>query len=428
MNPSDWRKAAALVTQHKQEAAMAEMDQLSSMPLSQISIDDSGPPVVHYGSHVPVAASNLTGTTAHVHSSQQEDSYQQIIPGIPQGSLYPALSSLHSGLVASDIYVQSLSDKVTKGLDQYLQDTKQLHALEVNYFDDTSRPTSTSLMSETAEQVNEMSQNNLPTAKQESTEEVELAINIPESLKTDTGHTLRWQTASKSTSQQGIDQDANCQQHQLQDQDEQDTIVHNTDVLHDDDDCITRDPIADGTSTQPEKSITELLPTNDVTIPNEKVGCIFVTRHLQQFLEGYLPPSDKQAFLDIYHMLSLLGKYLYDNPKQHTHCMSSDNEYVALLKHAIHLNIDLSTFPTVWAVLSILLDTQDGNLEYVKLLQEEYNGYYESKSRKYIENLEKKSIEIQNCMHDSVTHDFDRVSDYNDNGLTPLQGQQEEQP
>ena len=96
--------------------------------------------------------------------------------------------------------------------------------------------------------------------------------------------------------------------------------------------------------------------------------------------------------------------------------MSSDNEYVALLKYAIHLNIDLSTFPTVWAVLSILLDTQDGNLEYVKLLEEEYNGYYESKSRKYMEKLEKKSIEIQNCMHDSVTHDFDRVSDYNDNG------------
>ena len=127
-------------------------------------------------------------------------------------------------------------------------------------------------------------------------------------------------------------------------------------------------------------------------------------------------------------MLSLLDKYLYDNPKQHTHCMSSDNEYVALLKCAIHLNIDLSTFPMVWAVLSILLDIQDSNLEYVKLLlQEEYSRYYESKSRKYMENLEKKSIEIQNCTHDSVTQDFDRVSDYNDNGLTPLQGQQDEQ-
>ena len=31
-------------------------------------------------------------------------------------------------------------------------------------------------------------------------------------------------------------------------------------------------------------------------------------------------------------------------------------------------------------------------------------------------------------MHDSVTKNFDRVSDFNDNGLTPLQGQQDEQP
>ena len=57
MNPSDWRKAATSVTQHKQEAAMAETDQLSSMPLSQIAIDDSGSPIVHYGMHMPVAAS-----------------------------------------------------------------------------------------------------------------------------------------------------------------------------------------------------------------------------------------------------------------------------------------------------------------------------------------------------------------------------------
>ena len=121
--------------------------------------------------------------------------------------------------------------------------------------------------------------------------------------------------------------------------------------------------MADGTLIQLEGSVTELLSTDDVTIPNEKVDCIFVTRHLQQFLEGYMPLSDKQAFLDVYHMLSLLDRYLYDNPKQHTHCMSSDNEYVALLKYAVHLNIDLSTFPTVWAVLSIHLDNQDGNFE-----------------------------------------------------------------
>ena len=85
-------------------------------------------------------------------------------------------------------------------------------------------------------------------------------------------------------------------------------------------------------------------------------------------------------------------------------------------------------FPTLWAVLSILLDTQDGKCEYVKLLQEEYHIYYADKTRKYMLKLEKKSVEIQNRMHDSVTQNFDRVSGLNDNGVTPLQGQQDEQP
>ena len=153
-----------------------------------------------------------------------------------------------------------------------------------------------------------------------------------------------------------------------------------------------------------------------------------VTNHLKQFLEDYPLSSDKQAFLDIYHMLLLLDKYLYDNPKQHTHCMSSDNEYVTLLKYAICLNIDLTVFSTLWAVLSILLDTQDGKCEYVKCLQEEYITYYEDKSRNYMLKLEEKSVEIQNRMHDSVTQNFDRVSGLHDNGLAPSQGQEDNQP
>ena len=156
MNLSDWIKAATLVTQHKQEAAMAEMDQLSSMPLSQIAMDDSGPPMVHYGMHMPVAASTPIGTNVHMHSSQQEDFYQQIIPGIPQGSLYPTLSSLSSGEGASNNEVQSLSDKVSKGLDKYLQDAEQHRALEVNYFDDIISPTNIDSMSEATEQINEI--------------------------------------------------------------------------------------------------------------------------------------------------------------------------------------------------------------------------------------------------------------------------------
>ena len=200
MNPSDWIKAATLVTQHKQETAMAETDQLSSMPLSQIAIDDSGPPIVHYGMHMPIAVSTPTSTDVHVHSSQQEDSYQQIIPGIPQSSLYPTLSSLSAGTVASNDEVQSLCDEVSKGLDKYLQNAEQCRALEVNYFDDTTRPTNISSMSEAREQVNESSEYNLPSAKQESMEEEESAVNIPESLKIDTSHTSQHPPVLQSTS------------------------------------------------------------------------------------------------------------------------------------------------------------------------------------------------------------------------------------
>ena len=85
-------------------------------------------------------------------------------------------------------------------------------------------------------------------------------------------------------------------------------------------------------------------------------------------------------------------------------------------------------FLSLWAVLSILLDTQDCKCEYLKLLQEEYNTYYADKSRNYMLKLEKMSVEIQNHMHDSVTQNFDRVSGLNDNGLISLQGQQDEQP
>ena len=188
-----------------------------------------------------------------------------------------------------------------------------------------------------------------------------------------------------------------------------------------------KDTPEETTPIQPEQLHTLPTSTNEVIMPTKKVGCILVTSHLKQFLEDYPSSSEKQVFLDKYHMLSLLDKYLYDHPKQHTHCMSSDNEYVTLIQYATHFHIDLTTFPTLWAVLPILLETQDGKREYVKCLQEEYNNYYKVKSRRYMLKLERQSAELQNCMYDSVTHNFDRVSGLHDNGLTPLQMQEGDQ-
>ena len=113
-----------MVSQHKEAAATAATDQLNSMPLSEISIDDSGPPVVHYGSHMPVATSTPTGTITHIQSSLHEDSYQETIPGIPQGSLYPTLSSLILGPVAPATNEHSLHNRVTEDFNKYLQDAE----------------------------------------------------------------------------------------------------------------------------------------------------------------------------------------------------------------------------------------------------------------------------------------------------------------
>ena len=137
MNPSDWIKAAALITQQKQEAATADTYQLSSMPLSQLAMDDSGPPVIYYGTLVPsgppviyygtlvpTATSTPTHMEVDAHSLQQEDTYQQIIPGIPQDSLYPTLASLSSEERTLPEETQTLHDKVSKGLEKYLQDAE----------------------------------------------------------------------------------------------------------------------------------------------------------------------------------------------------------------------------------------------------------------------------------------------------------------
>ena len=191
MNPTDWIKAAALITQQKQEAATADTDQLSSMPLSQLAMDDSGPPVVHYGMHMPTATSTPTHTEVNIHSPQQEDSYQQIIPGIPQGSLYPTLASLSSEERTLPEETQTLHDEVSKGLEKYLQNAKQHQGLEVNYFDDNAIAQNEEPNPKDAEQTIQSSKDKQIPPSQTFTADTNVPRNPPESLKSDTSHTSR---------------------------------------------------------------------------------------------------------------------------------------------------------------------------------------------------------------------------------------------
>ena len=92
--------------------------------------------------------------------------------------------------------------------------------------------------------------------------------------------------------------------------------------------------------------------------------------------------------------------------------MSPDSEYVSLIMYATKLEIDLGNFPAIWAVLSILLDTQSNELQYVKTLQQVVNDYYDKCPTEVMSRLEHQTTDIMNVMYDSVTNDnFDRVSD-----------------
>ena len=95
--------------------------------------------------------------------------------------------------------------------------------------------------------------------------------------------------------------------------------------------------------------------------------------------------------------------------------MSPDSEYISLIMYATKLEIDLCNFPAIWAVLSILLDTQSNESQYVKNLQQVVDDYYDKCPTEVMSRLEHQITDIMNVMYDSITNDnFDSISDYTD--------------
>ena len=173
----------------------------------------------------------------------------------------------------------------------------------------------------------------------------------------------------------------------------------------------TIDTTSDDSAITMGKPVTAAFISNLVQIPTEQVGCLQVTCQLQEFLDQYLPKLTEKAFEHIYQILQVLDKYLVDNLKQHQHCMSPDSEYITLIVYAITLGIDLCNFPAIWAVLSILLDTMNSDLQYVQCLQQVYDNYYKTHTLDAMIKLEQQAMKIQDIMYDSMTkHNFDRVS------------------
>ena len=162
------------------------------------------------------------------------------------------------------------------------------------------------------------------------------------------------------------------------------------------------------------KPVTTAFISDDVCVPTEKVGCLQVTSQLKEFLKHFPPECKEKAFEQIYKTLQALDAYLIDNPQQHPYCMSPDSEYVSLIMYATKIEIDLCNFLAIWAVLSILLDTQSNELQYVKNLQQVVDDYYK-RPTEVMSRLEHQITDIMNAMYDSINNaNFGSISDYTD--------------
>ena len=211
------------------------------------------------------------------------------------------------------------------------------------------------------------------------------------------------------------EEDEDPQMAEKQDVDDLDTIAYTPEGSEEEPFNTTINDTSEDPTIVMGRLVTTAFISDDVCIPTKKVGCLQVTSRLQEFLNHFPPESKEKAFKQIYQILQVLDAYLIDNPQQHPYCMSPDSEYISLIMYATKLEIDLCNFLAIWAVLSILLDTQSNELQYIKNLQQVVDDYYDKHPTEVMSRLEHQITDIMNAMYDSVTNDnFDSISDDTD--------------
>ena len=157
MNTSSWKKAADLVAKvtpanpQVQAAAMAELQHLQSLPLSALSVDDSGPPQVTYDYQQPMAASTPRATSTETPEIPTE-AYRQILPGMSD-HLYPTLVADGSLATHAPDNHGTLQTQLTSEVDKYLQEVAERCERDVNYFDGWHVSTNTTTQQQEVESV-----------------------------------------------------------------------------------------------------------------------------------------------------------------------------------------------------------------------------------------------------------------------------------
>ena len=139
MNTSSWKKATDIIAKvnpahpQVQTAATAKSQNLQSLPLSTLAVDDSRPPQVTYEPQQPITTSTPRETSTESPEISTE-AYRQILPGM-SALLYPTLvadSSLDTHVPDNQ---DTLQTQLTSEVDKYLQEAAERREMDVNYFD-----------------------------------------------------------------------------------------------------------------------------------------------------------------------------------------------------------------------------------------------------------------------------------------------------
>ena len=358
-----------------------------------------------YGTEQPLTASTPRATSTSISDTQTTDTYHQIIPGMSE-HLYPTLvadGSLSTPIVDN---CGTLQNQITSEIDKYLQEATERHERDDDYFDGWHVATNTSSPQQEANFLEQ--------------DEEDDEVRVLESNGQDTGaygtspteYNIQYQDELETIPEE---EEEDPDMAEEQDIDDPDMAVYTPDESKEEPFNTAIDDTSDDPTIVMGKPITTEFVSDDVRIPTGKVGCSQVTSQLQGFLNHFPPESKEKAFEQINQILQILYAYLIDNPQQHQYCMSPDSKYISLIMYATKLEIDLCNFLAIWAVLSILLDTQSNELQYVKTLQQVVDDYYDRHPTEVMSRLEHQISDIMDAMYDSVNNEnFDSVSDDTD--------------
>ena len=86
MKVKDWQKATQLVWKRQNQAATADTSELSSFSLSELLVDQSGPPTLMQGPYVPLSTSTPVNASPdnnqYTEATEEELFFRQVIPNI----------------------------------------------------------------------------------------------------------------------------------------------------------------------------------------------------------------------------------------------------------------------------------------------------------------------------------------------------------